>query len=1371
MTNNVKLFCFFCKYIIRGSFKTIHYGGKLKRFCSNCTSREHKVLAGKYKILNCDVKCTGCSRAVSGKNNICCTNCNHFIHSKCANLTPKDIKLIESQEISWTCKACCTNIFPFYNYIPSATNITDRRSSRVVKSCIICTQPLKPNCTPKLISEDNPIYLCHSCDIEQVQIDDMEYLDCSLCNKLVLYESILCSLCNHWVHAQCLSLNDTDIRHMESQIDWCCPHCLSNIFPFYNINSNYVTKTKTLTLTDNTSTTQTYNTCNQCSVCEKIVTSDKCLNCSQCRHWVHQKCIGTFKTSLNEFESFLHHYSNTDWNCPRCIEDIFPFSNVDSSDMELIALEYKHNLTINSRELKQLCTNLLKVDLFDNKFINPTTNTTNIYDDINIQDISPPTNNCNYAFDLKQLEDKCNSAYISLINFNIRSIRANFNNFTDTILHNNNITPCFITLTETWTDTDTNIEDFIITGYHEPLIQNRKKNKGGGVMTYITNNITTYKTRSDLSFCDESNNCLSIEVVLHKKIFILTTIYRSPSNQNNSFMKKFEGIIDKIRHSGYNSIITGDFNYNLINYQHHNDTETLYNIFTSSGYQPAVTKPTRITTTSSTLIDHIWTNYNIEQQTTETHILVTDVTDHLPALYIDRGSKPQAGFTHIKYNQINDRNIESFIQELADNERNLLDIVGNKSNTAVSNYNNYMTEFTRLYNKHFPIRTKKVHNKTLSKPWITPQIQRMIKKKNRLYDKKLKTGKDTHMAKYRLAKKETEKAIKSSKAEYYKDKLYNRSKTTKQRWDTIRELINRQRTTNKQCPLPTNQLGDHYSSVAHKLYAKMENLETDGILSKHSTFRPEKDNKVMFSMKTIEEEEVHTHILDLDITKSPGTDNISTRIVKESGNIIKSHLTQLFNHHIEEGTYPSELKTARCVPIYKGGNSDPYKPINYRPISILGSINKVFEKCLHSQISKYLEDNELLPNFQYGYRKAHNTQQAIADFCNYIEESKNTKQYTIAVFMDLSKAFDTVNKDILLDKMSKLGFDQNSINLISNYMTDRNFCFNNNTHELYQLEHGVPQGSVLGPLLFLIYIYDMKDLCTEIKKIVYADDTTLIITGRTKEEAVTKCNTVLARFYSYFTYNKLTINESKTKYMIFNNCRHTNSNKTQVSKENIVMNNVILEEVQTIRFLGIIINNRLNWSDHKLHIKTKICKSIGILYNCRKFLKHNDLLSMYRTFVEPFFLYCLPVWGNSITRDAGILCKLQNKTLRILFECKRTEDAWQATGNKILKLEQLYQHETAKLCFKQHINILPLYFNKTIMPTLSDSISHQYNLRNNTDKQYNYIIDNKQQLSFSKNCITTWNSLPKDLKEMPYTRTSYQHFKFMSKRHLIHRQS
>ena len=1311
----------------------------------------------KYRSRKFDVECKVCTKVVTGSKCISCTNCDHFIHSRCAGLTNKDIELIESTSLSWTCTSCCSNIFPFFSHSLTKTQTTVKKQKNT-KSCFVCMKTLKNNYKPKLISENNPIYLCLNCKVEDVQIDNLEHLECTNCNSIVQYQSIFCNLCSHWVHAKCVPISLSDLNKTIVD-DWFCPSCLANIFPFYNIALHNV-PANSLPLVDNSE----YKTYNDCSICTKTVTSDKSLNCSNCNHWVHKRCIGSFKTVSNEFDAHLNYYDTTDWFCFNCIRDIFPYADTDCGELELMAFESKYSITVTGNDLREICSNLIAVDLFNNKMIRPNHDTFKTEEDIDVQSIAPPTDNCNYVFDFKQTNSKC---YLSLINFNIRSIRANFDSFNNTILFNNNIKPTFIILTETWTDKETNIDDFHIVGYHQPLLQSRKRNKGGGIMLYIDDSLTSYRLRHDLSFVDESNNCLSVEAKLDNKVYIITGIYRSPSNYNNTFLPKLEAVIDKIRSSGYKSIITGDFNYNLINYEHHNDTETLFNIMTSSGYQTMVTKPTRITKNTATLIDHIWTNYNIEQTNCKTNILVTDVTDHLPTLYIDEGVKPIAGFTYITYHQINDRNTTSFLENLHSKDSEFAEIANDLSNSADEKYENFFRRFIDMYNTHFPVRTKKVHNKTLAKPWITPPIQCLIKKKNKLYDKKLRTSNEKDIERYKQVNKEKEEAINKSKADYYKDKLYNESTTTKQRWDTIRELINRQKSTSKQCPLSTNQLGQYYSTVAEKLCQKMKNIPTNEL-------PPEIKNKKLlldeatpkFNFEPLEEEEVYTYLNDLDVTKGPGIDQIATRIVKECGSLIASHLTTLFNNHITEGTYPSMLKTARCVPVYKGQNADPYQPASYRPISILTSINKVFEKCIHSQISTFLEENQHLPNFQYGYRKGHNTQQAIAKLCTNIENNRNNKLTTISVFMDLSKAFDTVNKDILIEKLIDLKFNDKSVSLIANYMTDRHLCFKNKKTELFTLKHGVPQGSVLGPLLFLLYIYDMKFLCQDITSIVYADDTTLIITGKTMKEATEKCNTVLDKFYTYFTYNKLTINESKTKYMVFSSSKRiTKHDKKQA---NVIMNNVILEEVQNIKFLGVIINNKLNWNDHKLYVKTKGSKSIGILYNCRKILKHKDVLAMYRTFVEPFYMYCLPIWGSTVTSSTDIITKLQNKILRILFECRRTDDAWDAAKGKILSIQQLCAHETAKLCFKHHTQKLPINFSQCIMPTKFNMEEQHYTLRNHIDKQYSYKTDcSKFTLSFPHHCIKTWNNLPTKLKEMAYNNTSYQLFNSQSKRHFL----
>ena len=198
--------------------------------------------------------------------------------------------------------------------------------------------------------------------------------------------------------------------------------------------------------------------------------------------------------------------------------------------------------------------------------------------------------------------------------------------------------------------------------------------------------------------------------------------------------------------------------------------------------------------------------------------------------------------------------------------------------------------------------------------------------------------------------------------------------------------------------------------------------------------------------------------------KGPGPDGLDIKSLKSIAHIIAPHLSLFFNQFMVNGIYPQYLKTAKCIPVYKGYPLDPLLPVNYRPISILSAINKVFEHSLHKQLSEYLEDNKLLPRFQYGYRKHHNTSQAILDLTEYIKQKINNNEITVAIFMDLSKAFDTVDKQILEHKLTALGLCSNSKSLISNYVSNRNFCMNNNINEIYKLTHGVPQGSILGPI-------------------------------------------------------------------------------------------------------------------------------------------------------------------------------------------------------------------------------------------------------------------------------------------------------------------
>ena len=214
----------------------------------------------------------------------------------------------------------------------------------------------------------------------------------------------------------------------------------------------------------------------------------------------------------------------------------------------------------------------------------------------------------------------------------------------------------------------------------------------------------------------------------------------------------------------------------------------------------------------------------------------------------------------------------------------------------------------------------------------------------------------------------------------------------------------------------------------------------------------------------ISQNEVYETLIKLDSTKGPGPDELHPKIIKEIALPISSHLSNIFNKCIDEGVYPTNFKFSKCVPIFKGGTLNQNDPLNYRPISILNSLNKVFERLIHKQLYDYLEKSDLLPSFQYGSRKRRSTCHATLDFTKEIESVLDNNEVAVSVFMDLSKAFDTVDKTILCKKLHRLGIHGINNKLLENYMSGRYFYMNNETNIAYHMSYGVPQGSILGPI-------------------------------------------------------------------------------------------------------------------------------------------------------------------------------------------------------------------------------------------------------------------------------------------------------------------
>ena len=631
---NTRPTCFFCKFEIIGTTKYMKYKKSTVKVCTSCGSSKYKMCNSKHKATYLD--CNIYQKGVLYNASILCLNCDHWIHKKCTNLSAADIKIIENNKSSWYCAVCHADIFPFSQL--NSTKLGDilnqkphcKNNNIVVEpildnQCFLCKNQV-PRCkyrNKRIIYNSNKGKICLPCSIDNSKFKNanlVEYLDCSMCMKEVENESIFCSACQHWVHADCAQLSRRDMKTMDKceYGDWFCLPCSQSIFPCFP-TYNKLCKQKS-----------EFNTHNECSSCLKVVKGES-LCCSLCRHWVHKKCIGKFsnkrknKSELeaDSFENMNNFYRDKDWFCYSCSMSIFPFCALDGDDFDLAC----HGLKVNNNK-NFFETNYKK--LFDTELfteINKLDNTS----DSELDKVDPDQNihfnqKCSYITSPRL--DKSDTPEISVLNFNIRSIRKNFEAFSDLLGVSNNKFDV-ITLTETWMDTNSNIEDFSLPGYHPPIAQNRGDRPGGGVLIYLCDTFESYRLYTKHCHNDTYNNILTVSAYRDKVSYCISACYRSPSSENASFLDNFEKMVSGI--SNLNSIITGDFNYNLFNMNVHAETESYYNTMTSNSFRTVITKPTRISDSTSTLIDHIWIN-DMSNDKIESKIILCDITDHLPTV-------------------------------------------------------------------------------------------------------------------------------------------------------------------------------------------------------------------------------------------------------------------------------------------------------------------------------------------------------------------------------------------------------------------------------------------------------------------------------------------------------------------------------------------------------------------------------------------------------------------------------------------------------------------------------------------------------------------------------------------------------------------
>ena len=624
-------------------------------------------------------------------------------------------------------------------------------------------------------------------------------------------------------------------------------------------------------------------------------------------------------------------------------------------------------------------------------------------------------------------------------------------------------------------------------------------------------------------------------------------------------------------------------------------------------------------------------------------------------------------------------------------------------------------------------------------PWLTDNIKDMMRKRDYLHKSAINSKSPQDWQAYKLLRNKVNKQVHQAKESYFKLEIAGNKSNPDSIWKTIKKLLPKK----SKLPISTMEvngelisqpvaIAEHFNDYFVSIGTRLCNLVPSSLL-KCQVNGPE------FSFDEIQIESVANQLKNLKAKKGAGLDNIPCRLLRLSADLIAPSLTYIYNLSLTSGTFPSEWRTAKVIPLFKSGKKGQIE--NYRPISILPVVSKIMEKEVHRQVYSFLVEHNLLHPAQHGFRQMRSTQTALLNVVDQWLKNMDNSEVTGVVFIDIAKAFDTVKHSLVIDKLQNIEIKNLELEWFRSYLNNRKLkvVFNGATSS-ERLITCVPQGSALGPLLFLIYINTLPNAVKHSKINMFADDTAIFLNGKKSKDIEQKLNSDLRSISCWLEQNGLAPNAFKCECILIGTpqkLRMEQPIQLRLGQNNIKM-------VNSSKYLGLMVDSHISWSEHVDALSKKVSSRIGLMSRIRNYLDSSTSKLIYNPIVLPLFDYCDVVWDCCNASSKVKLQNLQNRARKVILK----SESPQSKGLTLDERRRFHKAAFMYKCLHHEDNGFELYCTRR-------SEIHHHNTRRKNDFAIPKPKTEQLKRTFQYSGIQIWNSLPIDIK----TSNSLQGFK------------